>query len=166
MFNAAKNSGVASGNGFPASGATTMREILRLAAYTAAFDSSAMLRPCRYTSSSGVSYAGGVPVSAQCVSGYTSRMLNSRRASGCTGFGAPLNGGPAQQLPDDVLLTFFPREPSGDINWMDNIRPGFLGGEHGAVQTARQHHEAGSLPGFGIRDWGFEKRHVLSHQEN
>ena len=47
----------------------------------------------------------------------------------------------AQQLPDDALLTFFPREPSGDINWMDNIRAGFLGGEHGAVQTARQHHE-------------------------
>ena len=47
----------------------------------------------------------------------------------------------AQQLPDDVLFTFFPREPSGDINWMDNIRAGFLGSEHGAVQTARQHHE-------------------------
>ena len=32
----------------------------------------------------------------------------------------------AEQLADDALFTFFPREPSGDINWMDNIRPGFL----------------------------------------
>ena len=36
---------------------------------------------------------------------------------------------------------------------MDDIRPGFLGGEYGAVETARQHHET-------------RKRHVFSHQEN
>ena len=71
-----------------------------------------------------------------------------------------------QKLPDDELLTFFPREAPGDINWMDNIRLGFLRGEHGAVQSARQHHEAGSPMGFGTRDWGFEKRHVLRYQEN
>ena len=55
--------------------------------------------------------------------------------------GAVAEGRGAEQLPDDALLTFFPRQPSGDINWMDNRRPGFLGGEHGAVEAARQHHE-------------------------
>ncbi len=86
-------------------------------------------------------------------------MLNSRRARGRTGFGALLNGGDAQQLPDDVLFTFFPREPSGDINWMDDIRAGFLRGEHGAVQPARQHHDW--IPGRDS-DWDREDMYSVT----
>ncbi len=70
-----------------------------------------------------------------------------------TGFDPLLNGGTLNSRADDVLLTLFPRQPSGDINWMDNICPGFLGGEHRAVEAAGQHDET-------------RNRHVFSHQEN
>ena len=50
-----KNAGVASGNGLPASGPRTSRVMPRRAQRTAAFESSTMLRPSMYTSSSGVS---------------------------------------------------------------------------------------------------------------
>ena len=52
------------------------------AATTPAFVSNTRLRPVRYTSSSGVSYAGGVPRMAQWVGAYTSRIVNSTRIKG------------------------------------------------------------------------------------
>ena len=56
-----RNAGVASGNGLWASVPSTSRSSCAAAQYTPAFPSRTMLRPGRYTSSSGVWYAGGRP---------------------------------------------------------------------------------------------------------
>ena len=72
--------------------------------------------------------------------GYTSRMLNSSRASGITGFGAALNGA-RRRSASRALLAVLPREPRGDIHWMDNMCAGFLRGQYRAVEPARQQYE-------------------------
>ena len=60
---------VASGNGLPASTPSAIRDSPRWAQAIAARVSRTRLRPTRYTSSSGVSKAGGLPVTAQWVAG-------------------------------------------------------------------------------------------------